>query len=155
MASVLGSNFERLRRASSKLTFLSLACNQASSWACTCCSCGAMSMRSVAVLPCRPTCCPARGKLRPCLVSAFIKSYSQEAALSCDRGEVSACRMNSHAVIAALDPFHDVQASLIPSVIAYLVHALNLQRFEEAFRRPVAPSVALPAHRHRDPEVRS
>lgn len=62
--------------------------------------------------------------------------------------------MNSHAVIEALDPIHDVQTSLGPSVIAYLVDALDLQGFEEAFHRRVVPGVALPAHRHRDPEVR-
>ena len=50
-------------------------------------------------------------------------------------------------VVVAIDPVHDVQPGLSPSVVAYLVDPLDLQCFERTLHGCVVPGIAFPAHR--------
>jgi hypothetical protein len=66
-----------------------------------------------------------------CLISTYIKSCGQEAALLYDRGEVSDRCVHSHAVVEPLDPVHDVQSRLSAGVVTYLVDPLDFERLKK------------------------
>ena len=74
----------------------------------------------------------------PCLNSTYIRLSSHQAAFCIDWRLVSDGRMQTLAVVEAFNPIDDFRARFCPCGIALRMDQLDLQGFEEAFRRGVA-----------------